>query len=81
MLCLGADVGMEPMVSTEVSPSATDVVSWARCVRNACTALHWKESLGCAALLASVSFEVGAVWCDGHVWTVGSASEPLVGGY
>jgi hypothetical protein len=31
MLCLHVNVGVEPMMPTEASPLATDVVSWARC--------------------------------------------------
>jgi hypothetical protein len=40
-----------------------------------CLALE-RES-GCAVLLASVSFEVGAVWRDGHAGTVASSADPL----
>ena len=75
LLCFGADVEEKPIVgpvSTEASTLLTDVVSWARCVWNSRTALRWKESSGCAVLLASVNFEVGAVWRDVRVWTVGS---------
>ena len=63
MLHLGGDVdgGVESAATTEGSwpELATDMFSWACHMWKVWTALHWKESSGCAVLLASVSFEVG----------------------
>lgn len=67
LLRLGGDVdGVEPADTTEESWPELTMFSWVRRVWKAWTALRWKESSGCAVLLASVSFEVGAVWRDGR---------------
>jgi hypothetical protein len=73
-LCFGCDAVMG---ASRLDGFGRELASWAWRMRKSCTALRWKVSSGCAALLSSVSFEVGAMWRDGRGWLVRSASNPL----